>query len=155
MGSVPQHPFFLRVIESLKAYNRKFGLPYITIMGSTGPLFLSIIWKKYKSSLSNVGDGADGGRVRLLSPDDYSRHTWSFFKIYQGSSWHGKDARLIFWMGKHWMLLTCTGFLIAGVVGWGLWWAYMRIFAQKRQGKMGMRVRNAKQGYELVERQVD
>ncbi|KAI4268756.1 MAG: hypothetical protein LQ337_007666, partial [Flavoplaca oasis] len=73
MGSIPQHPFFLLVIESLREYDRNWRLPYITVMYSTGPLFLSVIWKKYMSSGSNVGDGVAGGRVRILMMDEYNR----------------------------------------------------------------------------------
>ena len=48
MGSVPNHPFFLKVIQDLEKYQRNWLVPYITIMMSTGPLFLSIMWKQYK-----------------------------------------------------------------------------------------------------------
>lgn len=95
MGAVPQHPFFLRVIDSLQAYNKNWALPYITVMYSTGPLFLSVIWKEYMLSEPTMAD-----RVRILMPDEYNRHSWSFFTHHQGSSWHGKDARLIFWVRK-------------------------------------------------------
>jgi mannosyltransferase OCH1-like enzyme len=65
MGSVPQHPFFLRVIESLQLYNRNWRVPYITVMYGTGPLFLSVIWKEY------IRWGTtEEGRVRVLMPDE-------------------------------------------------------------------------------------
>jgi len=57
-------------------------------------------------------------------PDEYKGHVWSFFNITKGNSWHGKDAQTIFWMGKHWFLITVAGFLIAGVVGTVLWWLW-------------------------------
>ncbi|KAL1964192.1 hypothetical protein VTN77DRAFT_7150 [Rasamsonia byssochlamydoides] len=122
MGAVPQHPFFLRVIESLQAYDRNWLLPYITVMYSTGPLFLSVIWKEY------MRDGPDdAGRVRVLMQDEYNRFSWSFFTHNRGNSWHGQDAQLIFWMGKHWLLLTFLGFILAGIVGFCLWWVYCRL----------------------------
>ncbi|KAL8791485.1 MAG: hypothetical protein Q9213_000102 [Squamulea squamosa] len=165
MGSTPQHPFFLTVIESLREYDKNWRLPYITVMYSTGPLFLSVIWKKYMSSGSNIGDGAGGGRVRILMMDEYNRYPWSFFSHHQGSSWHGKDARLIFWMGSHWMMLTAMGFLLAGVVGFGLWWVWGRMLllgqrrTKRREGGVweravgwGWRPRAGKGGYELTER---
>lgn len=93
MGSVPQHPFFLRVIDSLQAYNWNWYFPYITVMYSTGPLFLSVIWKEYSSSRPS-----EENRVRILMPDEYSKTTWSFFSTHLGNSWHGKDAKLIFWV---------------------------------------------------------
>ncbi|EEP78185.1 mannosyl phosphorylinositol ceramide synthase SUR1 [Uncinocarpus reesii 1704] len=92
MGSVPQHPFFRRVIDSLQTYNRHWVLPYITVMYSTGPLFLSVIWKEYMA-----GRPTGSERVRVMMADEYNKHSWSFFTHHPGSSWHGKDARLIFW----------------------------------------------------------
>lgn len=32
-------------------------------------------------------------------------------------------------MGQHWILLTVCGFAMAGVVGFGLWWAYSRMIS--------------------------
>ncbi|KZF21317.1 glycosyltransferase family 32 protein [Xylona heveae TC161] len=96
MGAVPQHPFFLTVIDSLQKYNRKWPLPYVTVMYSTGPLFLSVIWEEY------IRWGtSDEGRVRVLMPDEYNKHSWSFFSHHRGSSWHGKDAQLIFWVSVY------------------------------------------------------
>ncbi len=126
MGAVPHHPFFLRVIESLQRYDRKWILPYITIMYSTGPLFLSVVWKEWIGENSWRG-GDWEGRVRVLMESEYNRRSWSFFNEYGGSSWHGKDAKLIFWMGRHWMLLTAVGFMLAGVVGMTFWWVYGRV----------------------------
>ncbi|PWY83012.1 MIPC synthase subunit [Aspergillus heteromorphus CBS 117.55] len=122
MGSVPQHPFFLRTIELLQSYDRHWLLPYITVMYSTGPLFLSVIWKEYMQT-----NPSESGRVRILMQDEYNKYSWSFFTHHVGNSWHGKDARLIFWMGQHWLFLTVCGFLLAAVVGFSLWWLYARL----------------------------
>ena len=136
MGSIPQHPFFLKVCESLEHANRKWVLPYITIMASTGPLFLSVIWKKYMGEHSDVEGTEWNGRVRVLMPDEYKGHTWSFFNIYKGDSWHGGDARLIFWMGKNWLLLVGVGTVVVLSLGLGMWWVWGRILllGQKRRG---------------------
>jgi inositol phosphorylceramide mannosyltransferase catalytic subunit len=91
MGSVPQHPFFLRVIESLPGYNKNWLMPYITVIYSTGPLFSSVIWKEYLSGSRPMEE-----HVRILMPDEYKGFKWSFFNIVKGSSWHGKDAQTIF-----------------------------------------------------------
>lgn len=111
-------------------------------------------------------DGSEQGRVRVLMPDEYNRQPWAFFRWHGGSSWHGKDARLVFWMGRHWVLLTVGGFAVAGVVGFGVWWIYSRflIYGEKRRkgGKVGnslgwtqriplFRTTSAK-AYELLER---
>ena len=160
MGSTPNHPFFLYVIHKLKDYDRDWGLPYITVMYTTGPLFLSVLWKKYMSSGKNVGDGIDGGRVRILLIDDYHQKPWSFFNTFLGSSWHGDDARFIFWMGDHWLMLTALGFLAAGIVGLCLWWIWGMITGigqrrgRKRKGGSPWRLRwrQRKGEYELVDR---
>ncbi|MCJ1416287.1 hypothetical protein MMC32_002622 [Xylographa parallela] len=141
MASTPHHPFFLYVIESLSAYDRDWGLPYITVMYTTGPLFLSVLWKNYMSSGKNIGDGKDGGRVRILTSDDYHQKPWSFFNTFVGSSWHGDDARFIFWMGDNWLLLTAMGFLIAGVVALISWWLWTRIVAMGHRKQYGMKPR--------------
>jgi mannosyltransferase OCH1-like enzyme len=91
MGSVPQHPFFLRVIESLSGYNKNWLMPYITVIYSTGPLFSSVIWKEYLRGSRPMEE-----HVRILMPDEYKGFKWSFFNIVKGSSWHGKDAQTIF-----------------------------------------------------------
>lgn len=98
MGAVPRHPFFMRVIEDLQKYDRNWILGYITVMASTGPLFLSIMWRHWSAEGLNVGDGPDGGRIRILFPDEYNNHPWSFFTHHLGNSWHGKDVKLIFWV---------------------------------------------------------
>jgi len=122
MGSVPQHPFFLRTIELLQQYDRSWLLPYVTVMYTTGPLFLSVIWKEYMQEKPS-----ESARVRILMQDEYNRFSWSFFTHHTGNSWHGKDARFIFWMGQHWVFLTIMGFALAGVVGICLWWTYGRV----------------------------
>ena len=95
MGAVPRHPFFLKAIDSLPEYNRRWLLPYITVMASTGPLYLSIIWRHYNSA-----DPQGDDRVRILFPDEYNNHPWSFFTHHLGNSWHGGDVKLIFWVSS-------------------------------------------------------
>lgn len=118
-------------------------------MYSTGPLFLSVIWKEYMATTRTAE-----ARVRVLMPDEYKGHSWSFFNVVRGSSWHGKDAQTIFWMGKHWMLLTITGFVVAGVVGSALWWVWtMWVMKSGRPlRKYGLRKRVSAKEYELVDR---
>lgn len=124
MGAVPRHPFFLKAIDSLPDYNRKWILPYITVMASTGPLYLSIIWRHYNSVVQQ-GDN----RVRILFPDEYNNHPWSFFTHHLGNSWHRTDVKLIFWMGHHWLMITVIGF----IVGFSLLGCIYTLFIKPRQ----------------------
>ncbi|KAK6457282.1 nucleotide-diphospho-sugar transferase [Scheffersomyces xylosifermentans] len=111
MGAVPKHPFFLKVLDSLQTYKRNWFVPYITIMYSTGPLFLSVVWKQYKR-----WGVPEAGKVRILMPDDYKTHIYSFFAIAPGSSWHLDDAKFIKGLAHHIGLAVFAGFLIAGLV---------------------------------------
>ncbi|KAL5121646.1 CSG1/SUR1-like protein [Pleosporales sp. CAS-2024a] len=107
MGSVPRHPFFLKAIDSLTDYNRRWPLPYITVMASTGPLYLSIIWRHYNNARPQGSD-----RVRILFPDEYNNHPWSFFTHHVGNSWHRTDVKVIFWLGRHWFFVTIVCFAL-------------------------------------------
>lgn len=127
MGSVPRHPFFLKAIDSLPEYNRRWLLPYITVMGSTGPLFLSLIWRHYNNASPAP---QDMDRVRILFPDEYNNHAWSFFTHHLGNSWHNNDVKFIFWMQRHWVLITIVGF----TVGLALLWCIYSTFLNQRQG---------------------
>lgn len=137
MAAIPQHPFFLRVIESLQGANRSWVLPYITIMASTGPLFLSVIWKKWMSEHSDLEQEDWVGRVRVLMPDEYNKHPWSFFETYKGDSWHGDDAKLIFWMGKNWLLLVVVGTIVGLTLIFLVWTLYSRILNLSASRKRG------------------
>ncbi|CCC68317.1 hypothetical protein NCAS_0B02330 [Naumovozyma castellii] len=108
MGSVPRHPFFLKVIKSLKHYDKSWFVPYMSIMASTGPLFISVVWKQYKR-----WGVPTNGVVRILQPADYKMHTYSFFSIAKGSSWHMDDAKFMKSLGNHILSCVVTGFVFA------------------------------------------
>ncbi|KAH6622209.1 mannosyl phosphorylinositol ceramide synthase SUR1 [Boeremia exigua] len=107
MGAVPRHPFFLKAIDSLTDYNRRWPLPYITVMATTGPLYLSLVWRHY---MNQNPEGND--RLRILFPEEYNNHAWSFFTHHLGNSWHKTDVKVIFWLGSHWILVTLIGFTV-------------------------------------------
>lgn len=109
MGSVPGHPFFFRVIKELKRYNRNYHISYLTIMYSTGPLFLSTVRHAYYKSFGAAAGPRPGGEVRVLVPIDYELNTRYFFFEAPGSSWHQSDANMIQFMGDH-IILTILFF---------------------------------------------
>lgn len=119
MGSVRRHPFFLEVLDNLKKYQKNWLVPYVTIMYSTGPLFLSVIWKQYKR-----WGTPEAGKVRILMPDDYKTHPYSFFAIAPGSSWHLDDAKFIKSLANHIGLAVFVGFLVAACVFYAEWVFY-------------------------------
>lgn len=96
MGSVPNHPFFDKAISMLQKYQRNWLIPYITIMFSTGPLYLSVVWKQYIR-----WGNPPSGIVRILMPEDYKLSPDAFFTISKGSSWHKDDAAFLLLMSRH------------------------------------------------------
>lgn len=145
LGSVPGHPFFLKAIHNLKKYNRSWILPYITIMFSTGPLYLSVILEKYFREKTN-----DDPTVKILLQSDYKGHPNSFFQISRGSSWHKDDAHFIKTLGRHIPLAVFAGFMTAGLIFLMEWYIYQwcihtnfsRIFRNTREwtwSKLGYR----------------
>ncbi|VVT46122.1 uncharacterized protein SAPINGB_P001057 [Magnusiomyces paraingens] len=110
MASIPKHKFFERVISSLEKYNRNWIVSYITIMYSTGPLFLSVIWKQYLRATPQQGSDI----IKVLLPLVGSKHTSLFFHQVQGSSWHLSDAQFILGMGKH-LAVSIVGCTMLGL----------------------------------------
>lgn len=103
MGSIPKHPFFLKLMHSLKKYDKNWFVPYLTIMCSTGPMFVSMVWIVFKRW------GVDPNfKIKVLQPFDYKGHENSFFEISKGSSWHLDDAAFIKSLAFH--ILSCVVF---------------------------------------------
>ncbi|CCJ30802.1 unnamed protein product [Pneumocystis jirovecii] len=102
MGSMPYHPFFLYVINHLKSASRNWIFPYITVMATTGPLFLSVMLEKYMHYLPSNTITTE--YVRIIT-SDISNQT---FKDFHGSTWHHKDAQFFFWLQRYWIFLTIS-----------------------------------------------
>lgn len=108
MGSRVKHPFFLKLIESLQHYNKNWYVPYLTILSSTGPLFVSIIWKRYKRWSGYI---IEDNVVRILQPKDYSMFKNAFFSITKDSSWYEDDAIFTKSLGNHILSCVTIGFI--------------------------------------------
>jgi inositol phosphorylceramide mannosyltransferase catalytic subunit len=147
LGAAAGHPFYKHVIASLQTYNRNWGLPYVTIMYSTGPLFLSVMWEEY---IATQAARPAAEKIWVLSRETHYQDTFGFFYNHEGGSWHGRDMAVIFWMGQHWLMVTVLG--VGAGIGVCLagWWCV------KRFGGEEWEVRGYKPimmgGYELIER---
>ena len=75
-------PFMEYVTSQLRDYNRWYVLPFLTIMLSTGPLFLTRVLSTYYSPES----------VYILPHELY---TSVYFQHVKGSTWHTWDAKLL------------------------------------------------------------
>jgi mannosyltransferase OCH1-like enzyme len=122
--ATPNHPFFSLVLKRLEWYNRNLIVQYLTIMYTTGPLFLSAIWIEYLGGLKKGGNALE--RVRVLIPRPVSGDNFGMWKNIQGGSWHGDDMYVIFWLGDHLILATLIGFAIGLLAVTALWTIYTK-----------------------------
>lgn len=123
MGSVPHHPFFRNVIRELASYDRPWLLPYLRVMYSTGPLFLSIIRHRFVNSFGTRGPRL-GAEVRILVPADHELYTKWFFFDSPGSTWHSWDSQIILFINNNAILSTM---IILGLIFLNLYWEFKLI----------------------------
>ena len=147
LGSRPGHPFFEHVINSLETYNKNWICKYITVMYTTGPLFLSVMWVEYLTMLKsdmvteylailkskmgglrkNKGNLTDMDKFKVVMGSEDGGNSYGFFRKAQDGSWHGKDVQFIFWMGRHEMLVMVVGFVVGFAVTRITWWIIMKV----------------------------
>lgn len=141
LGSVEGHSFYGFVIENLEGYNRDWGSPYVTVMASTGPLFLSLVLQKYEEFRSTPftsrpwSDGAEpaayregeggaadtemGSVVVLETEEGVTGH--NFFWNVEGRSWQGGDEKVVEWFERHWCVSIVLAIGAVVVVWEGVW----------------------------------
>lgn len=140
MGFVPRHPFLLKVIKSLKHYNKNWYNPYMTIMSSTGPLFISIIWKQYKRwNYFKKNLNSEEITIRVLQPDDYKLHPQSFFNISKGSSWHMDDADFVKSFLTHILSTVVAGFVLGFFILYGEFTFYYWLCSKNRNSNWNLK----------------
>ena len=110
MISTKGHPLFKNLISRLSLFNQNYLIDYLTVMLSAGPLFLSLNEFYFDTS-------SEQSAVRVIDEIVYSSiYTWHT----PGSSWHGKDARVILYIyhsvRKHALTIFYYVMLISGFV---------------------------------------
>ncbi|KAL7506375.1 hypothetical protein ACHAXN_006089 [Cyclotella atomus] len=100
MFATKGNAFFKELIETLPERNRWYGLPYFTVLFSTGPMFLSLACIKHHQT--NVQD------VAVLSPALYSNSGARFFRHLKGSTWHTIDAIVVKLVLNNWLTVFAT-----------------------------------------------
>ena len=101
-----ENGFFEYLIQRLRTTNRWFGLPYLTVLFSTGPMFLSLACMNYPNAKHDL---------LALSPELYSETDARFFRHLPGSTWHSTDAVVVKWLFRNW-LVAFMAFFVACVV---------------------------------------
>jgi len=116
MGSMRKHPYFTLLIQSLQRYNYNWVLPYMTIMNSAGPHFVSMVWEHY------IHQSVTQPCVRILMQSEYLGHAWSFFTKQQGGTWNYWDTILFKWVSYHMVTFIVICFVCLCLAVTGIWW---------------------------------
>jgi len=123
MFATPSHPFFIFVTENLHLYKdfHIFFSKFITVMSTTGSIFLSLMFYKYKNILlqeqvnnivyNNISKTSDIILfnnildIGLITRYDYEQR---YFYHLPGNSWQGWDGLIIIsiWKYKYFILIT-------------------------------------------------
>lgn len=95
-------------------------MPYLTIMNSVGPHFLSLVWAEY---LQQTESHVESTRVRLIMDPEHESFPWSMWQALKGRSWHNWDNVIFSFVDKHVpiaivaiLITTCIGVLLIYMV---------------------------------------
>lgn len=116
MGTRKQGPYFQLLVNRLQAYDYNWVLPYMTIMNSAGPHFVSLVWEEYLKMRPRREE------VRILMQEEYAGNYWSFFTKEQGGTWNHWDTRAFKWAGDHIVFVSITCFLGICLLTACAWW---------------------------------
>ena len=112
MVSAAKHRFFAQTIDSLSSYNRNYGLPYVTVMLSTGPNFLTSMFNKYQQDLEYDGDVMDVAKM----PRNLTHGRNGFFSHTVGSTWHAADGHILRFILHNQQYVVVFTLLVVGLV---------------------------------------
>jgi hypothetical protein len=126
MAFSPKHTFLEYVIHHLVYYNGDYVLPYLTVMWSTGPLFLSVALSDYIDSVKT--DSMFGSTHNTLNSIALMHHKDYVFRFFYhlprgvgfpASTWHSYDAVIIVFLYDWIIPLAMVGcFVIAFYLLW-------------------------------------
>ncbi|KAL9182285.1 hypothetical protein ACHAXT_012937 [Thalassiosira profunda] len=85
--------FFKALIDALPSKTRWYCSPYLSVMYSTGPMFLSLQYARLPPAKQHD--------VLVLPPELYTERKTRYFKHLRGSTWHQSDAHAVRWVMTH------------------------------------------------------
>lgn len=116
MGTEKNGAYFQLLINRLQSYNYNWLLPYMTVMNSAGPHFVSLVWVEYLKMIPRQEE------VRILMQEEYAGNYWSFFTKEQGGTWNHWDTRAFKWAGNHIVFVSTMCFLGICLLTAFVWW---------------------------------
>ncbi|ESN96959.1 hypothetical protein HELRODRAFT_85985 [Helobdella robusta] len=106
IASTRDHPIFEQMITELGRRRTNYFLPYLDVMLSTGPLFLSHVVNSFKGN-PNISLKIRS-EVFLIETKSYQ---FVYFYFVSGSTWHCVDGVVIWWVFTHLKLLFVCALL--------------------------------------------
>lgn len=98
--------FFKKAITSLPKKKRWYGIHYLTVLYSTGSLFVSLLYFHQKP--------LEQRQIAIIPRSLYTKKGTRYFRHLHGSSWHGKDQ----WIVRNWFVFPIVLFCIMLVLLW-------------------------------------
>ncbi|MCJ1391681.1 hypothetical protein MMC18_004546 [Xylographa bjoerkii] len=120
LASIPNHPFWILLTNSLIPYNYNYFFPYVTISYASGQWFETAVWQAYHKTAA--GSSPENRLHRIMMDDRPGVEPWIFFTQERGGTWVNWDNHLFLWVGDHLLLLGVGVCILAALV----WWAGMR-----------------------------
>jgi mannosyltransferase OCH1-like enzyme len=80
-------PFFKELTDGLPAKHAWYGAPYLTVLYSTGPMFVSLQYLRLST--------AERSKIVILPPALYRKGETRYFNHLRGSTWHGSDVHTV------------------------------------------------------------
>ena len=114
--------FFREAIDALPTKNRWFGIHYLTVLYSTGSLFLSLLYYNQKP--------LERRQIAIIPPRLYTERETRYFRHLPGSTWHGKDQ----WIVRHWFVLVLA--IILFLIMLLLLWNRRPLRFRRKQSKL-------------------
>ena len=129
LGSVPNHPFWKMLTDSLIPYSYNFLFPYVTISYASGQWFETAIWDAYHADLPADSD-TENRLYRIMMDDRPGSAPWVYFtQTTYGGTWNSWDNKMFLWIGDHLILL---GVVVGGIVAL-VCWSAVRILKRRRR----------------------
>ena len=124
MGTGKGHPYFQLLVDRIQAYDHNYVFPYLTVMNSAGPHFVSMVWEEY------IRRNATGNEVRILMQEEYKDNEWSFFTKVQGGSWYRWDHNWFGWAGRYIPQVSVVVVLCICALTYCLWRVGWKVMAR-------------------------
>lgn len=98
--------FFKEAIDTLPTKNRWFGIHYLTVLYSTGSLFVSLLYFSQKPPEKRP--------IAIIPPRLYSEKGTSYFRHFRGNTWHYRGE----WVFGYWFVLEFVLFFMLLLLLW-------------------------------------